>query len=81
MCISEAISIRINEILCERNMSLYQLEQITGIPHSTMSCVMSIRYDSVNLKTVFLIIKGLNMNINEFFNPDLFNLDELLVEY
>ena len=79
MCISEAISIRINEILYERNMTLYQLEQITGIPHSTMSCVMSIRYDSVNLKTVFLIIKGLNMDINEFFNPELFNLDELLV--
>lgn len=72
MNINKALSIRIREILKSKKVSQYELEQRTGIYHSTLSCLLNCRYKSANMKTVFLIIQGLDMSVLEFFDSPLF---------
>ncbi len=77
MLISHAISIRIKEILKTRKITQYKLKQMIGIPHNSMLCIMGHRYNSANLKTIFIIIDTLGMTIPEFFTSPLFDLANL----
>ena len=72
MNINKALSIRIREILKAKKISQYELEQRTGLYHSTLSCLLNCRYNSANMKTVFLIIQGLEVSVLEFFDSPLF---------
>ncbi len=59
-------------------MSLYRLEQNSGILHGTMMCIMNERNKNITLKTILQISRGFNMTLLEFLNDDLFldnNLD------
>ena len=73
MTISESISKRVRGILRQRKMSIYKLEMLTGICHGTMSCLLNSRYNSCNLKTVFIIIEALGLTIPEFFQDEVFS--------
>ncbi len=72
MNISYLISKRIRYFLKHKGYTQYKLEMLSGISHGTMSCLMSNRYEGVNLKTLFIILQSLNVSILEFFNCDLF---------
>lgn len=78
MKITESVSYRVKEILEARKMTQYRLEQLTGISHNTMSSLLNCRYESCNLKTIFIIIEALDLSIHQFFNSpafEFFNLD------
>ncbi len=76
MKLSKAISSRIREILSERNLSQYKLEQKAGLTHNTLLCIMNNRYESCNLKTLMKIICALEITASEFFDSKYFT-DEL----
>ncbi len=80
MKLSTAVVKRINDLLRERNMSQYRLEKITAISHNTMRSLMSERSNGVNLRTVMIIIRGLNMTTAEFFNDPIFDNPELEID-
>lgn len=80
MKLSTAVALRISNLLRERNMSQYRLERITAISHSTMKTIMGERNSGVNLKTVMLIIRGLNMTAAEFFDDPLFESQDLEID-
>ena len=75
MKLSKAISSRIREILSERNMSQYKLEQKAGLTHNTLLCIMNNRYESCNLKTLMKIISALEITAAEFFDSKYFTED------
>lgn len=72
MKLNNAISSRIRELLSERNMSQYKLEQKAGITHNTLLCIMNNRYESCNLKTLMKIIHALEVTAAEFFSSSYF---------
>ena len=80
MKLSTAVALRISKILEERNMSQYRLEKIIAMPHNTMKTLMGERNQSVNLKTVMQIIRGLKMTTSEFFNDPIFENEELEID-
>ena len=80
MKLSKAVAMRVSEILSERKMSQYRLEKIIAMPHNTMKSLMGERNDSVNLKTVMQIIRGLEMTTAEFFNDPIFESEELDID-
>ena len=80
MKLNEAISSRIRELLIQNNMSQYKLEQLSGLTHNTMLCIMSGRYQSCNLKTLMKIITAFNISVSDFFACEKFNLDNLIIE-
>lgn len=80
MKLNEAVAQRIRNILKERKMTQYRLEQMSGITHNTMLSLMNGRYNSCNLRTVVLIIHAFGMTIAEFFDDPIFESEELVVE-
>jgi len=77
---NEAIALRTRELLKEKKMTQYRLEQKSGIPHNTMICLMSGKYNSVNFKTILNIIFGLDMTVLEFFDSPLFKIENLDID-
>lgn len=80
MKISEAVAYRIKAVLKEKNISRYRLEKIIAMPRNTMKTLMSARNDSVNLKTVLQIIRGLDISTSQFFADPVFDSAELEVD-
>lgn len=80
MKLSTAVALRVSNILEERKMSQYRLEKIIAMPHNTMKTLMGERNQSVNLKTVMQIIRGLEMTTAEFFDDPIFESDDLEID-
>lgn len=80
MKLSTAVALRVSNILRERKMSQYRLEKNIAMPHNTMKTLMGERNNSVNLKTVMQIIKGLDMTPSEFFNDPIFENPDLEID-
>jgi len=80
MTLANAVSKRIRNILNEKKMTQYRLEQNAGISHSTMSCFLNGRYKSCNLTTVVLIIRALGMTVAEFFDDPIFESEDIVLE-
>ena len=78
MKLNRAVSLRIEELLKEHNMTQYQLSSRSGVPKSTISNLMHCAYDSVKLRIIHELCQGFSVSISEFFASPLFdevNLD------
>ncbi len=77
MNISEAVAIRIRELLKEKDLTQYKLEQNSCLSHDTVKSIMKGKAKGVNLKTVIAIADGFGMTVSEFLNSELFHYDNL----
>lgn len=78
MHLNQAVSMRIEELLKERDMTQYQLFTKSGVPKSTLSNLMHCSYDSVKLRIIHEICQGFEISLSDFFLSPLFdevNLD------
>lgn len=72
MSITKAVSLRVRELVKEHEITLYKLEKMSGVLHGTLAAIMGGKTKTVTLTTIFMICDGLNIDITEFFNSDLF---------
>ena len=75
--VCRAVGIRISKLLSAKNISLYRLEQKSGILHGTMMCIMNERNKNVTLKTVMQLAKGFDMSVIEFLDDEIFDREDL----
>ena len=80
MTVNNAVAKRISDLLQEKGMSQYRLEQESGIQHGSMQCIMNGRNKTVTLSTVIMIARGFNMPLTEFLDDDIFCLEDLEIE-
>ena len=80
MNICKAVGIRISKLLAQKNMTLYRLEQNSGILHGTMMCIMNERNKNVTLKTVMQLARGFNISLIEFLDDEIFKTEELEID-
>ena len=80
MTVNKAVALRISNLLKEKNMTRYRLEQNSGIQHGTMACIMAERNKTVTLSTIILISRGFNISLREFLNDPLFSDSNLDIE-
>ena len=73
MFLSSAIKIRIEQLCKEKNITINKLCTICGITQSMLANITS----RPNTNLTILTIRGLNINISDFFNSSLFNIDTL----
>ena len=73
MQLNEAVSIRLKELLRERNMTQYQLYIKSGVPKSSIGNIVHCAYDSVKLRVIHEICQGLGISISDFFRSPLFD--------
>ena len=80
MTVNNAVARRVSELLHEKNMSQYRLEQKSGIQHGSMQCIMNGRNKTVTLSTVIMLAKGFDMSLTEFLDDEIFSSEELELE-
>ncbi len=80
MTINQAFAIRVREILKEKKMTQYKLEQLTGIYHSTMNAILNNRVKASNFKSMAIIIRELGVSVSEFFNSPVFDFENLEID-
>ncbi len=80
MNVCKAVAMRISKLLIERNITLYRLEQRSGILHGTMMCIMNERNKNITLKTIYQIARGFDMTVLEFLDDDMFRSTELEID-
>ena len=73
----EAIRRRIQELCMENNLTVNRLSTKCGMTQSTVNNIISGRNNSTTIATVKKICDGLDMELPEFFDSDLFrNLEQ-----
>lgn len=80
MTVNSAVAKRITKLLNEKGMSLYRLEQESGIQHGSMQCIMKGRNKTVTLSTVIMLARGFNISLTEFLDDEIFNSPDLEIE-
>lgn len=75
MQLNRAVSMRLIELISEKNMTQHQLSTQRGLPRSTVSNIINCTYPSMKLRIVHELCQGLKIGINEFFSSPL--LDEV----
>ena len=77
MNISQAVALRIIELLKEKGISQYRLEQQACLSHDPVKSIIKGKAKGVNLRTVISIADGFGMSVSEFLNSELFNIENL----
>lgn len=77
MKLNEAVASRIKQLCKERNITQYQLYLKTGVPQSTLSTIMKCSYPSMKLRIIYEICDGLEIGLDEFFESNLFNRENI----
>lgn len=78
--VNDAVARRVINLLVERKMSQYRLEQLSGIQHGHMQWILSGKSKTVTLSTVMRLAKGFDMSVTEFLDNKLFYDEELELE-
>ncbi|MBP3925991.1 MAG: helix-turn-helix transcriptional regulator [Clostridium sp.] len=73
MQVCEATVTRIRELLKAKRLTLYALSYKTGMPPSTLKCILNGRSKNPGIVNIQKIAEGLDMSIREFYDCDLFD--------
>lgn len=77
MNISQAVALRISQLLQEKNLTQYKLEHLACLSHDTVKSIMKGKAKGVNLKTIIALADGFGMTASEFLDSSLFDYDNL----
>ncbi len=80
MTTNDAVAKRIMQLMRERNITRYRLEQESGVYHGAMSRVLRGDNSTITLATVYKLANGFDMSINEFLDDDIFRSKDIEVE-
>ncbi len=72
MLISEAIKLRIAELLKENNLSAYRLSNLAGISASIISDCQRGKVKEPTISSIIHICEGLEIQLKDFFDSPLF---------
>ena len=72
MLSSEAINLRITELLKERNISVYKLSYLAGISNSIISNFRRGKVKEPSISSLIHICEGFDISLKEFFDSPYF---------
>lgn len=76
MDLSEAVRIRITNLINENNLNVSKLSTLAGISRSTLSKFLSGKRKIIRLDMIEYICEALNIKLKDFFDDKLFdNID------
>ena len=80
MKLNKAFALRVKELLKDKHMTQYKLAQETGLYQSTMTDILTCKYQTPNFKNMALIIRALGMSMEEFFSSSYFDFKNLEID-
>ncbi len=72
MDFSDLIAKKLKEIMQERNISIYKLENLSGVYSSTIAMFLTRKTKTIRLENLLFICEGLNTNLSDFFADERF---------
>ena len=72
MELSEAIVLRIKQLLKEKNMKTSDLSIKSGVPRSTISLFLSRETKTIRLENLLYLCEGFGIELKDFFNDEVF---------
>ena len=75
--LSQAVRIRITNLIEERNINVSKLGTMAGISRSTLSKFLAGKRKIIRLDMIEYICEGLNMKLKDFFNDAIFDNIEM----
>lgn len=72
MIISEAIKLRIEELLQKNNLSAYKLSYLAGMSASNISDCLRGKVKEPTISSIIHICEGLDMQLKDFFDSPIF---------
>ena len=76
----EAVSVRIQELCKERNITINGLANISAIPPSTVKNIIYGASKNPGISTIKILCDGLEISLPEFFNAEVFKTLEQEIE-
>ena len=73
MELSQAIRIRITNLIEEKNINVSKLSTMAGISRATLSKFMSGQRKYLRIDIIEYICEGLNMKLKDFFDDEIFD--------
>lgn len=77
MDLSQAVRIRINNLIDERKLNVSKLSTLAGISRSTLSKFLAGKRKIIRLDMIEYICEALNMKLKDFFNDPIFDNIEM----
>lgn len=77
MLFKEAVSQRIFELCDKYNYTPNKLAELSAIPPSTLRALLANRVDNPSSTIIFKICKTLKIELKEFYNSKLFDINKL----
>ena len=77
MDLSQAIRIRITNLIEERHLNVSKLSTMAGISRATLSKFLSGQRTYLRIDIIEYICEGLNINLKDFFNDPIFDSIEM----
>lgn len=76
MDFSDLVALKLDEILKEKGITLYKLQDLTGVYTSTVSQFLTRKTKTIRLENLVYICEGLNISLDEFFSDKRFKTAE-----
>lgn len=80
MNLNRAFALRLSKLLAEKNISKYRLEKESGLTHSALRYIFNEVNGDVRGSTIVKVCGALGVSLVDFFDDELFKLDNLDVE-
>ena len=77
MNLNKAFALKVSKLLQEGKISKYKLEKETGLTHSALRYIFNEVNKDVKFSTIVKVCNFFKLSLSEFFNDDIFNLDNL----
>lgn len=77
MTLSEAVAIRLDELMRERNITQYRLFKLSGVAQTTIGDIRLQRNKSVSLLILHELSQGLGISLYDFFDCSLFKGNDI----
>jgi transcriptional regulator with XRE-family HTH domain len=77
MTINDAVAMRTLNLMRQRNITQYRLEQDSGILHGAMDRILQSKNKTVTFTTIYRLARGFNMTIYEYLDDDLFRREDI----
>ena len=73
MEISNLIALKIRELLEQKDITVYKLEELTGIPNPTIYMFLNRVHKTLRIENLVYICEGLDITLGEFFSDKRFD--------
>lgn len=77
MTLSEALSIRLTELMKERSLTQYRLFKLSGVAQTTIGDIRLQRNKTVSILIIHELAQGLGISLYDFFDSPLFKDDNI----